>query len=176
VWTSDQNRTMAAQARKAFQDYYPDDVAHCYGCGRLNERGHQLKSYWDGDATVARFTPLPYHTAIPGYVYGGLIASLIDCHGTGTAAAAAARAAGQDLSGDPGASVEAPRFVTASLRVDYLRPTPLGPELEIRGVVKEVTERKVVVEATLSAEAEVTARGTVIAVRMPESMIEPGSS
>ncbi|UCC49316.1 MAG: PaaI family thioesterase [Gemmatimonadota bacterium] len=163
---------MAQHTRKAFQDYYPDDVAHCYGCGRLNERGHQLKSYWDGDETVARFTPQLYHTAIPGYVYGGLIASLIDCHGTGTAAAAAARAAGQNLSGDHDPPVEAPRFVTASLRVDYLRPTRLGPELEVRGRLKEMTERKVVVEATLSAEGKVTARGTVVAVRMPEGMFE----
>jgi len=79
---------------KAFQDYYPDDVSHCFGCGKLNEKGHQIKSYWDGDETVAVFEPEPYHTAIPGYVYGGLIASLIDCHGTGTAAAAAYREGG----------------------------------------------------------------------------------
>jgi hypothetical protein len=50
----------------AFQDHYPDELAHCYGCGRLNGRGHQLKSYWDGDETVASFTPEPYHIAIPG--------------------------------------------------------------------------------------------------------------
>ena len=77
---------------------------------------------------MARFTPREYHTAIPGYVYGGLIASLIDCHGTGTAAAAAERAAGRELGDGP-----APRFVTAALHVDFLRPTPLGPELEVRG-------------------------------------------
>ena len=73
----------------AFQDHYTDDFSHCYGCGRLNEHGHQIKTWIEGDETVARFTPRPYHTAIPGYVYGGLVASLIDCHGTGTAAAAA---------------------------------------------------------------------------------------
>jgi len=61
-------------SKHAIQDYYPDDVAHCYGCGRLNEYGHQLKTYWDDGETVAEFTPRPYHTAIPGYVYGGLIA------------------------------------------------------------------------------------------------------
>jgi acyl-coenzyme A thioesterase PaaI-like protein len=157
---------------KAFQDLYPDDVAHCYGCGRLNGRGHRLKSYWDGEETVARFTPSPHHTAIPGYVYGGLIASLIDCHGTGTASAAAAREAGWRLGVDPvpeGAAV--PRFVTASLQVEYVEPTPLGPELEVRGVIREVTNRKVVVEETVSADGVVTARGRVVAVRMPESLI-----
>ena len=62
---------------KAVQDYYPDDIAVCYGCGKLNEHGYQIKSYWEGDETVCRFQPKPYHTAFPGYVYGGLIASLI---------------------------------------------------------------------------------------------------
>lgn len=156
----------------AFQDFYPEDVAHCYGCGRLNRHGHQIKSYWDDDGTVARFTPKPHHTAIPGYVYGGLIASLIDCHATGTAAAAAARIAGYELGIDPLPTAGAPRFVTASLSVDYLRPTPLGPELVVRAKVKQASERKVIVEATLSADGEVTARGTVVAVRMPETMLQ----
>jgi acyl-coenzyme A thioesterase PaaI-like protein len=149
----------------AFQDYYPDDVAHCYGCGRLNEVGHQLKSYWDGDETVARFIPKPYHTAGPGIVYGGLIASLIDCHGTGTASAAAYRAAGRKMGTEP-----LLRFVTASLHVDFLRPTPLGPELEIRGKILEVKEKKVVVEETLSAEGRVCAKGKVVAVLIPEGL------
>ena len=112
---------------KAIQDFYPDDVAHCFGCGRLNEYGHQIKSYWEGDETVSHFMPKEYHTAIPGYVYGGLIASLIDCHGTGTAAAAAYKSENREMDSEP-----AFRFVTASLHVDYLFPTPLGVLLEIR--------------------------------------------
>ena len=79
---------------KAFQDYYPDNWNLCYGCGALNEHGLQIKSYWDGDETICHFEPQPYHTAYPGYVYGGLLASLIDCHGTGTASAAAGNGAG----------------------------------------------------------------------------------
>jgi hypothetical protein len=69
---------------KAFQDFYPEYFAHCYGCGSMNDLGHQIKSFWDGDESVCRFQPKTYHTAIPGYVYGGLLASLVDCHGTGT--------------------------------------------------------------------------------------------
>ena len=120
----------------AFQDAYPDDVALCYGCGRLNEHGYQIKSYWDGDESVCHYVPEPYHTAIPGYVYGGLLASLVDCHSTGTAAAAAYRAAARDLGSEP-----ALRFVTASLQVSYLRPTPLGPTLELRARVKTAVRR-----------------------------------
>jgi acyl-coenzyme A thioesterase PaaI-like protein len=151
---------------KAFQDYYPDDVSHCFGCGKLNEKGHQIKSYWDGDETVAVFEPEPYHTAIPGYVYGGLIASLIDCHGTGTAAAAAYREEGREMHTEPPL-----RYVTASLHVDYLRPTPMGVPLEIRGRIEEMSGRKVVVSETLSANGKICAKGRVVAVRMPENML-----
>ena len=156
--------------QKAFQDYYPDDLSHCYGCGRLNEHGLQIKSFWDGEETVCTFHPRPYHTAIPGYVYGGLVASLIDCHGTGTASAAAYRAQGRPMGTEPPL-----RFVTGSLHVDFLRPTPMGVPLEIRGRVKEIKGRKVVVEATLLAEGEVCARGQVVAVQMPEKMM-PGKA
>ena len=156
--------------QKAFQEYYPDDLAHCYGCGRLNEHGHQIKSYWDGEESICTFLPKPYHMAIPGYVYGGLIASLIDCHSTGTAAAAAYRAEGQPMDTEPTL-----RYLTGSLHVDFLRPTPIGVPLEIRGRVKEIKGRKVVVEATLSAQGEVCARGQVVAVQMPEQMM-PGKA
>ncbi len=151
---------------KAFQDYYPDNLALCYGCGRLNEHGHQIKSFWDGEETVAHFTPEPYHIAIPGYVYGGLLASLIDCHGTGTAAAAMHRAEGRPMDSEPGF-----RFVTGSLHVDYLKPTPLGISLEIRGRVKEIRGRRVVVEEWIVANGEITVRGEVLAVQMPEKLL-----
>jgi acyl-coenzyme A thioesterase PaaI-like protein len=150
---------------RAFQDFYPDDLSRCYGCGRLNEHGLQIRSRWVGEESVAVFHPKHYHIAIPGYVYGGLIASLIDCHGTGTAAAAAYRAAGREMGTEP-----VLRFVTASLHVDYIRPTPLGVPLEVRGRVAEIKARKVIVTAAVSAEGEVCARGQVVAVRMPEKM------
>jgi acyl-coenzyme A thioesterase PaaI-like protein len=150
--------------QKAFQEYYPNLLSHCYGCGRLNEHGLHIQSYWDGEESVSRFFPKPFHTAIPGYVYGGLIASLIDCHSTGTAAAAAYRAAGRAMDTQP-----ALRFVTASLHVDYLRPTPLtDAPLELRSQIKEVKDRKVVVVTAVSVRGEVCARGEVVAVRMPE--------
>lgn len=153
-------------SQKSFQDYYPDVFAHCYGCGRLNEHGHQIKSYWDGDESVCHFLPKPYHIAIPGYVYGGLLASLIDCHGTGTAAAyRAAKEQGEDNEANS-------RFLTGSLHVDYLKPTPLGIELEVRGKVKEHKGRKVVIEEWILANGVITVRGEVVAVQVPESMVE----
>src|SRR5512147_2643458 len=154
--------------KKSFQDDYPDLLAHCYGCGRLNEHGYQIQSYWDGDESVCHFLPKPYHIAIPGYVYGGLLASLIDCHGTGTAAAALYKAAQEKNS----ASEPNTRTLTASLHVDYLKPTLLGIELEVRGKVKEHKGRKVTIEEWILANGVITVRGEVVAVQVPESMLD----
>jgi acyl-coenzyme A thioesterase PaaI-like protein len=117
---------------------------------------------------VAHYLPKPYHIAIPGYVYGGLLASLIDCHGTGTAAAALYKAAKEH---DPDAEPNT-RTLTASLHVDYLKPTPLGIELEVRGKVKELKGRKVVIEEWILARRVITVRGEVVAVQVPESLVE----
>jgi len=153
---------------QAFQDYYPDHMAHCFGCGKLNEVGYQIKSYWEGEESICWFKPKEYHIAIPGYVYGGLIASLIDCHGTGTAAAAGYRAENRPMDSQPPL-----RYLTASLQVDYLKPTPLGILLELRGIVKEVKGRKVVVDINVIANGVITAHGQVVAVQVPEHLI-PG--
>lgn len=149
---------------KPFQDYYPENVAHCYGCGKLNSHGHQIETFWEGDETVTHFTPELYHTSVPGFAYGGLIASLVDCHSTGTAAAAMYRAEGREMD-----TLPAFRFVTGSLHVDFLKPTPLSGSIEIRGRVKEIKGRKVVVETTVLAAGVATARGEVVALQMPEN-------
>jgi acyl-coenzyme A thioesterase PaaI-like protein len=154
--------------RAAVQDSYPDDFSHCYGCGRLNAHGLQIKTRWDGDETLTCFTPKPDQIAMPGFVYGGLIASLVDCHAMATASAAVERAAGRDIG-----EAESPRFVTASLKVDFLKPTPTGVPLEIRARAVEIGERKVRIAARVLASGVVTAHGDVLAVRRPATMAAP---
>ncbi len=157
-------------ADKAFQDYYPDEFSHCYGCGRLNRDGLQIKSYWDGDESVCRYTPAPYYSGgVPGFAYGGLIASLIDCHGAATASAAKLREEGYALGQRP-----LPRFVAASIKVDYLKPTPLGTTLELRAKVKEIKGRKVTVSVTLSAKGEVCATGEELFIQLQQWSVQTG--
>lgn len=153
--------------QKAFQDFYPDDFNHCYGCGGLNEHGHQIKSYWDGDESVAEFTPKPWHTALPGYVYGGLIASLIDCHSTGTAAAALYKNEGRPMDSEPPF-----RCVTASLHVDYLRPTPLDGPLNLRATVEKIDGTRVTIKVSLFGGGELCAKGEVLAVAVNEKWVK----
>ena len=148
---------------KAFQEYYTEDFSHCFGCGTNNEFGHQLKTYWDGEETVSHFTPRPEHTALPGYVYGGLIASLIDCHSTGSGAAALHKQLDESERKET-----YPRCVTASLKVDYIKPTPIDCTLELRGKIKELKGRKVVVDVTLFAKEDICAKGEVIVIQIPD--------
>ena len=150
---------------KALQDLYPEDFSHCYGCGRLNAHGLHVRSEWHDGAAVAHFTPASYHIAMPGFVYGGLLASLIDCHAMATAAGASMKAAGLE----PGRDTT-PRFVTASLQVDFVRPTPAGQELVLLARPREVGERKVTIDVEVTAAGSECVRGRVVAVRLPATM------
>ena len=144
----------------ALQDTYPEDFAHCFGCGRYNDAGHQIKTYAAGNTTVTRHIPAPYYTGAGNFAYGGIIASLIDCH-----SAASASIFWLAMRGDHVGDVPAPRFVTARLEIDYLAPTPLGL-VELRGKAEELGDRKIVVTTDLIADDATTARGRAILVRV----------
>ncbi|MDY0404408.1 PaaI family thioesterase [Virgibacillus sp. 179-BFC.A HS] len=159
---------MTLNGKRAIQDDYADDYAWCYGCGRLNEAGLQLRTVWEGEQTVTIYTPRKEHTAIPGFVYGGLIASIIDCHGTGSAALALHRKNGHE----PGDGVEPPRFVTASLHVDFIKPTPQDIPLKAVGTVEEIHPKKWKVHTELYAGEECCVKGEVVAALMPKTMMK----
>ncbi|MFF2442396.1 PaaI family thioesterase [Priestia megaterium] len=150
---------------KAIQDEYPDDFAWCYGCGRLNQEGYHFRTGWLGEKTITLYTPKPEHTAISGFVYGGLLASLIDCHGTGSASLALYRKNGYEI----GDSAEPPRFVTGSLHVDFKKPTPQGEVLKAIGTVEEIHPKKWRVKTEVYASDIIVATGEVVAVVMPST-------
>lgn len=150
----------------AIQDTYPDELAHCFGCGAANVDGMQLKTFLEGDETVSRHHPDPTRTGgMPGHAYGGLIASLIDCHGTGSASAFVHRERGGVIGEGP-----PPHFVTGTIEVVYRRPTPMGEELTVRGRLKYHEGRKAIIEIELSADDEVCATGEVIAVEITSQL------
>ncbi|MGG4265500.1 PaaI family thioesterase [Peribacillus simplex] len=156
---------MEENVLKAIQDEYPDEFAWCYGCGRLNKDGHHFRTVWQAEQTRTIYTPRPEHIAIPGFVYGGLIASLIDCHGTGSAAIALHRKNGHEV----GDGVEPPRFVTASLKVEFVKPTPNDVPLIAVGTVHEIHPKKWRIKTEVFAIDKLCARGEVVAVVMPST-------
>ncbi len=151
--------------KHAVQDEYAEEFAWCYGCGRKNAEGLRLRTGWSGEETVTFYEPKPEHTAIPGFVYGGLLASLIDCHGTGSASLFLHRKNGHE----PGSGEEPPRFVTGSLHVDFLKPTAQGKALKAVGTVEEIHPKKFSVEVDVFAGDTKVATGKVVAVLMPST-------
>ena len=146
------------------QDLYDEEFSHCYGCGRLNDEGYHLKTYLEGEITVSKFIPKDYHIAVEGFVYGGLLASLIDCHGTGSASIFYARESGLEIK-----MGNAPRFVTGNLNVNYIKPTPLQKELKIVGKLIEITNRKVITKIDVIVEGVITVTGEVTAILLPDN-------
>jgi acyl-CoA thioesterase FadM len=68
------------------------------------------------------------------------------------------------------------RYVTASLHVDYLRPTPIDAPLLVIAKVKEISGRKVVVSSSVMVEDVETARGEVTVVQMPDDWLSLSNS
>ena len=149
-------------ARSAIQDQMHDNF--CWGCGADNPDGLQLKSFWDGDVTVSAWRPAPEYAAGPRHVLnGGIIATLLDCHGVCTAIADAYRREGRAIGSDPELW-----FATAGLDVVYLRPTRLDGDVSLAGRVVAAEGKSTTVECTLDAGGKPRARATVRAVRVPD--------
>ncbi len=146
--------------KKAFQDL--GSVSHCHGCGPDNERGLKIKSTWDGKEAVCTWQAQPHHCGgSKEIVYGGIIASLIDCHSINLAIAHAYKSEGRPIGSTPKISC-----VTANLSVSYLRPTPIRYPLHLRAKITRVEERKTWVTCTLSAAGQVCATGEVLGIRV----------
>jgi acyl-coenzyme A thioesterase PaaI-like protein len=141
---------------QSLQDTYGPETI-CFGCGPANERGLQIKSFVDGEAVVADFSPEPHHQAFPGAINGGIIGSLLDCHSNWTAAWNLMQQRGDG---------RLPVTVTADFHVKLRRPTPSGVPLRLVARVVESEDPRAVVEATLEADGKVcaTCRATFIAV------------
>jgi len=144
-------------SEQSLQDRYAPDTK-CFGCGPANASGLRIKSRVDGDEVVMEWTPSEHHEAFPGFVNGGIIGVLFDCHCNWTAAYHLMRKAGEHTP---------PFTVTADYAVSLRRPTPSGGPLLLRAKVVESTDDRAVVESTLEADGQVRARcrGTFVAVR-----------
>ena len=147
-------------SNQSFQDL--GSVIYCHGCGRDNPRGLQIKSYWDNDEAVATWKPQPYHCGgTKEVLYGGIIASLIDCHSLNLAIAYAYRAEERPIGSTPRIG-----YVTANLNISYLKPTPIDELLQLRARITKIDGRKAWVNCTLSAGGQVCATGDVLGIRV----------
>ncbi|TAL39337.1 MAG: PaaI family thioesterase [Spirochaetes bacterium] len=147
------------------QDRLPKDSGGriCFGCGADNHRGLRIKSHMEGDECVCRFTPEEHHAAFPNILNGGIIATIMDCHAIWTSVGARHRTLGYDDTGE-----SRTMFVTKKMTVEFLKPTPMGTELEVRARVVETRGKSSRVIVELRAKDGITARAEVTAVRVED--------
>lgn len=143
---------MTQAALSIQESLYPELT--CFGCGHANPDGFHLRSYRDGDVTVAEFTPRPEHDNGFGFLNGGIISTVLDCHG---AAVVMWEASERGWEAAPGAPVP---FITAGFDVRFLRPTPLGPPVRLVGTPVSVDESEIVVGCELEVDGKTRATMT----------------
>ena len=119
------------------ESLYPELT--CFGCGHANPDGFHLRSYVEDDLVVAEFTPWPQHDNGFGFLNGGIITTVLDCHGAAVVMWEAASAGGRRR---PGAPVP---FITAGFDVRFLRPTPLGTTVQLTASPESIDESEIVV-------------------------------
>ena len=129
------------------QDKWEDVGTHCWGCGKNNEHGLQIKSCWIGDEAICIWQPKHYHVAFLGVLNGGIIATVMDCHCLNTAIAGAYRAEGRELGTKPLIG-----YFSGSFQIKYLRPASTEKPILLRARVKEMKGRKITVTCSLFSE------------------------
>ncbi len=150
-------------AERPLQDLLP---MHCFGCGTLNAAGLQIKSRWIGNEFVCLWRPAPEHVGYPGRVYGGTMASVVDCHAVWAALSFRCREAGHAFeSGPPPFAV-----VTAGLRINFLRPADIDDVLELRARIVDHGARKTVVACSVLQGATERATAEVVTVTVPGTL------
>lgn len=131
------------------QRLYPQTV--CFGCGPINTKGLQLRSYENEGVIVATFEPSPEHDNGLGYLNGGIISTLLDCH---SAAAVLLEAEARGWRALPGTVMP---FVTAGLDVQFLRPAPLYEAVQLRAAVLRASEQEITADVQLVADGKTRA-------------------
>ncbi|MEI8080317.1 MAG: PaaI family thioesterase [Actinomycetes bacterium] len=135
------------------ESYFPD--MNCFGCGPANQKGLRLRSFPIEGGTVAEFAPWPEHDNGLGFLNGGIICTVLDCHSATPMFLEADRLGVMD-------PAKALPFVTAGLDVRYLRPTPLSATLQLFAAAVKVDESAVTVEVELSCDGKVRATATAL--------------
>ena len=135
VPTAGQNSMTSVTESIYFQDHMLVNV--CFGCGTENQKGLHIQSSWEGEESVCVWMSQSRYQGWVKLMNGGILATLIDCHCMGTAMAAAYREEHRSLGSEPYY-----RYATASIKVDYLKPTPNDQPLTLRAQVVEIKGRK----------------------------------
>lgn len=155
--------------RKYIQDYMKENV--CFGCGKDNAEGLQIKSYWEDNLCICEWQSEEKYQGWKNLMNGGILATLIDCHTIGTALSYAYRSENRVYDSEP-----VYRYATGTIHVKYLKPTPNDQPVKLIARVTDAKARKITIECTVWVNTIKTAEAEVIAIRVFNSEEAHGSN
>lgn len=120
----------------------------CLVCGAQNPKGFGLRWFWEDGRITSRFTFTEAQQGPPGYAHGGALAAVLD-----EAMGAAVWASGH-------------RVVAGEIRIQYLKPVPLGQEMHVTAWVRGKEGKKVF------AQGEITFPDGTVATRAEGIFVE----
>ncbi len=139
------------------EKYAPNSI--CFGCGPANQSGLKIKSFETENGLKMTFETKEEHQAFPGMINGGILGTLLDCHGNWTAAIAIMKSRGEQTP---------PCTVTARYTVKLRRPTPHDVPLEITSQIESLDGDRAEVSMKLIANGELCAQGDGLFVAVKE--------
>ncbi|HEC40325.1 hypothetical protein LCGC14_1462060 [marine sediment metagenome] len=149
--------------QQAFQDLWPEMYSHCFGCGRNNKQGLQIKSFWDKDETICTWTPRKIYEAGVGILCGGIVSTLIDCHCVNTAIAALYKAENREIGSKPFIP-----YMGGSINMKLMKPIFINKPVVLKAKIKEMEARKAIITCTVFSGNSECAKAEVIAIKAPE--------
>lgn len=130
----------------------PSHYEHCMGCGSEHPTGLRMRMVAGPGLTVTgRVVLSEHHQGAPGLAHGGLIALAMD-----------------EVLGGLGWLLQTP-MVTGRLQVEYVRPAPIGTEVDLDAEVVGVAGRRIFCRgsARRADDGAVLARAHAVFVAVP---------
>ncbi len=149
--------------KEYFQDTFPDIFTYCFGCGRNNKHGLQIKSYWEGDEAICIWKPKKHHRGTWGLLCGGVITTVLDCHCVCTAIASVYKEEGRKMGSKP-----MTLFAAGTIKVKFVKPTSLNRDLTFRARIEKTEGRKRTVSCSVSDGKDINIFGEVLCIEIRE--------
>lgn len=140
----------------------------CFACGRLNEQGLRIKSYWSDDEAICSWHPDPLYIGHPERLHAGLIATIMMCHLVWTATAAAHLREGREIREPIDFT-----YGTRSFSMDILKPFSIHRTVTFQARVKKMEGDRATVLCSASVDGAVHAHGEAVLFRFNPAELRP---
>jgi len=148
--------------QQSLQDQYYSKGT-CFGCGPHNTEGLQIKSYARDDGVAATWTSSEFHGNGFGFLNGGIISTLLDCHSAACMMNETIVRYGDFCIDDlEHFDDKHPVYLTSQITVSYHRPVLLNQSIELFSACLSWDEKSCRYHSELRYDGKVAAEAEVL--------------